>query len=462
MPSTPLTPRRSKRNCPSTSASHGLVSRPLKLVAALALMGFSCSFALANEPTRPATAPPSEPKPTSELDALDLADKAATPEPPSAGSQSPGWRAFVEAAAGRNTLRGNVPDVNTRRLSADLRYDHRLSPTVRAVLSDRLDLADSDASPPARNVNTLREAYLSWAPTPAMVWDFGRVNITQGSAMGYNPTDWFKSGALRSVVSPDPAVLRENRQGTVVLRGQSLWEGGSLSGLVSPKLATSPDPRRYALDEGSTNPRHRWLLTGSHRISDRISPQWLLQGGDDQSTQLGVNLSALAGEATTVYAELATGRGSTLIDQARGAIGDNKRHTRAALGLTHTTSYKLVLTVEAQGNAAAPTKAQWQGLNPNERLAVLAVADREQDLPSRRALFVHALWKDVFVPRLDMAGYWRHDAETGSDEQWLELRYRSQRWEAALQWQHLRGDADSLLGAAPQTSAVELAFRFYF
>lgn len=435
---------------------------PRLLVVMLALITSSWGPAWANGPAPPPAAPPGEPKPTTELDALDLADKATSPETPPAAAAKTAWRAFAEAAAGRATLRAGGPDVNTRRLSLDLRYDQRWSPALRTVLSNRLDLADSDASQPAENVNTLREAYLSWAPSAAVVFDLGRVNITQGAAAGYNPTDWFKSGALRSVVSPDPADLRENRQGTVVLRGQRLWDGGSISGLVSPKLATSADPRRYALDEGSTNSRHRWLLTGSHRISDRISPQWLLQGGDGQSTQLGVNLSALAGGATTVYAELATGRGPTLIDQARGAVGNEKRLGRSALGLTHTTPFKLVLTIEVQGSAAAPTKAQWQSLNSNERLAALALADREQDLPSRRALFIHALWKDVFVPRLDLAGYWRHDTEIGGDERWLEMRYRGQRWEAGLQWQHLRGDADNLLSARAQTHAVELAVRFYF
>jgi len=257
-------------------------------------------------------------------------------------------------------------------------------------------------------------------------------------------------------------VLRENRQGTVVLRGQHLWEGGSLTALASPKLATSPDSGRYALDAGSTNPRNRWLLAGSHRISDRFSPQWLLQGGDGQSTQLGLNLSALAGDAATVYAEWATGRGPSLVEQALNPAAASMRHNRAALGLTYTTAFNMVLTVEAQSNSAAPTRGQWQALLPMQRLAVLAVADREQDLVSRRALFVHASWKDLVVPKLDLAGYWRHDAETGSNDRWLELRYRAQRWEAAMQWQGFGGNSETLLGSIPQAKSLELALRFYF
>lgn len=462
----PSTPSIESRRFPGSTQHAGRFTgkaHPFALAVALALGGMSVGSGAAPTPGQAVPQPPAaEPAPPSELDALDLADKAVNTAPPAQETKGSAWRAFVEAAAGRTTLRGNAPDVNTRRLSADLRYDQRWTPELRAVLSNRLDLADSDASPPARNVNTLREAYLSWTPVQSTVLDLGRVNIPQGSAMGYNPTDWFKSGALRSVVSPDPAVLRENRQGTVIVRAQRLWEGGSLTGLVSPKLASSPDPGRYALDAGSTNPRDRWLLTGSHRISDRFSPQWLLHGGKGQPTQAGLNLSALAGDATTVYAEWATGRGPTLLEQAAAVAADGKRHNRAALGLTHTTSFNMVLTIEAQTNSAAPTRSQWQALSAAERLAVLAVAQREQDLISRRAWFVHAQLKDIVVPRLDLAGYWRHDAETGSNDRWLELRYRGQRWEAALQWQGFGGDTESLLGSVPEARLMEVALRVYF
>lgn len=462
MNSMPLTsvPRAGLR--PRVRGRFGALPSPLTLaVLALCLGGTGRLAAAAEAPGAPGVAT-AEPGLPSELDALDLADKAVQPEAPKAETKSAPWRAFVEAAAGRNMLRGGAPNVDTRRLSADLRYDQRWTPTLRAVLSNRLDLADSDATPPTRNVNTLREAYLSWTPQTSTVVDFGRVNVPLGSAMGYNPTDWFKSGALRSVVSPDPAVLRENRQGTVLLRAQRLWEGGSLTGLVSPKLATSPDPGRYALDAGSTNPRHRWLLAGSHRVSDRFSPQWLLQGGDGQATQMGVNLSALAGEATTVYAELASGRGPSLVNQALAGATEGRRRHRTALGLTHTTNFNLIVTVEAQTNSAAPSQSQWQGLNPLERLAVLGLADREQDLPSRRAWFMHAQWKDALMPRLDLAGYWRHETETGSDDRWLELRYRGQRWEAALQWQGFGGGSDTLFGSLPTGRSVEVSVRAYF
>ena len=91
--------------------------------------------------------------------------------------------------------------------------------------------------------------------------------------MGFNPTDWFKENALRSVVSPDPAVLRENRQGTVVLQAQQLWSDGVADGhVLAQARPIEPDPATFALNVGATNPRNRWLLAGSYKFSDKLHP----------------------------------------------------------------------------------------------------------------------------------------------------------------------------------------------
>jgi hypothetical protein len=42
-------------------------------------------------------------------------------------------------------------------------------------------------------------------------------------------------------------------------------------------------------------------LAGSVKVSDKFSPQFLVYGGEDTPTQVGVNLSGLIGEAAVVY-----------------------------------------------------------------------------------------------------------------------------------------------------------------
>ena len=421
--------------------------RPITLRLCLAL----CSAAPAWAADPPAGLP-------DELDALSLADKA----PEETKAQAQDWRIFVEGAAGRNEVSHAAARVNTQRLSIDLRFDARLAPGLRAVLSDRVDLAHSNGVPPAENVNTLREAYLSWAPSDHQVIDLGRVNVRNGAAMGFNPTDWFKENALRSVVTPDPAVLRENRQGTVVLQGQQLWGSGALTATFSPELAREPDPDAFALDAGATNPSNRWLLAGSYKFSDAVNPQLLLYGGADTSTQLGLNVSALAGDAVVVFGEFSAGKGRSVVAQALGLAEAKSQQQRAAVGLTYTTGFNLSFTAEAQYNSAAPDRSQWDALDPVARLGVLTTADALQDLPVRRAWFFHATWKDLFLRRLDLSAFVRLDSETDSRDQWLEARYHWDHADLSLQWQGFSGDTGSVFGSIPRRRAVEMALRYYF
>jgi len=390
--------------------------------------------------------------------ALELADEAPVDK---AQAATP-WRMFVEGAAARSWWRDGSAPTDTARASLDLRYDGTPAPGLRAVLSNRLDLVRHDAAPREENVNALREAYLSWQARPDVLVDLGRVNLRHGAAWGYNPTDFFKGGALRSIVSPDPASLRENRMGTVVVQGQKLWSESSLSAAFSPKLASTPSDETFSLDLGSTNARNRWLLAASHKFGERFNPQLLLHGGADTPTQLGLNLSALINEATIGYVEFSTGKGRSLVAQSLGRAEPEKTQRRAALGVTYTTGFNLSLTAEADFSTAAPDRAQWEALStPNERLQVLGTAQTLQELPVRRAAFFYATWRDAMVRRLDLSAFVRHDPATDSRAQWLETRYHWDRADLALQWQQHSGGADSVFGSVPQRRVVEVSLRFY-
>lgn len=415
-----------------------------------------CS-ALSSPAVRAAEAPDALP---SDLDALSLADKAPT-EPQAVARP---WRLFIEG----NLRRTSIDDPDSRyessRASIDGRVDATLAPGVRAVFSDRLDLRHSNRPGIEGDVNTVREAYLSWAPTDHQIIDLGRVNVRHGAAYGYNPTDWFKEGAVRSIVSLDPAVLRENRQGTVVLQGQQLWTGGSLTAAYSPNLADKPNPGTFSLNVGATNPHHRWLLAGSTKFSDKLNAEVLLFGGQNTREQLGLNLSGLVGDATVLFGEFSVGKGSSLIAQALKAGADTRYRSRAAVGLTYTTTFNLSLTAEVEYNEAGPTRRQWRALPGSDALGQLKLLETSQtlqDLPARSAGFVYALWKDALVRRLDLSAFVRRENETRSRVQWLEARYHWDRVDLVAQWQQFSGSRQSIFGSVPQSRTIELAVRFY-
>ena len=418
------------------------------------LLGAAMAAALPVCAAEPPAAPPSD------LDALSLADTAPAPAKP----PTPAWRLFVEGAGGQGNLRGSDERVNTGRASFDARFDAALMPGLRGVLSDRLDVVHGNGVPRGRDVNTLREAYVSWAQAEDQIIDFGRVNVRHGAATGFNPTDWFKEGALRSVVSPDPLLLRENRQGTVVLQGQKLWDVGSMTAAFSPRLGDAPDTATFALNAGATNPRNRWLLAGSYKFSDKFNPELLLYGGADTPAQMGLNLSALVSDATVLFGEFSAGKGRSLLAQALGRPDAERNQRRAALGLSYTTGFNLTVTAEAEYNSAAPDREQWNALSrsdPTGPLRVLASAQTLQDLPVRRAGFVHAIWKDALVRRLDVSGFLRRDLETRSQAQWLEVRYHWERVDLAVQCLLYTGAAGSVYNAVPQRRSVELQLRAY-
>src|SRR5574340_1579111 len=91
--------------------------------------------------------------------------------------------------------------------------------------------------------------------------------------------------------------------GTVMLRGQRLWDGGSLSLAYSPRLADNPSGSTFSLDLGSTNSRNRGLLVLGLRASERISGQLALYKDADLNPQPGASLSALVSDAVVAYAE---------------------------------------------------------------------------------------------------------------------------------------------------------------
>jgi opacity protein-like surface antigen len=391
-----------------------------------------------------------------DLEALQLADLPAAP-----AEQRSDWRGFVEAAAFGSRARSDDDWSHGERLSLDLYGEHRFAPGWRGVLADRLDVFWPDAS----KVNTLKELYLSWQPGPAHIVDGGRINSRFGVASGYNPTDVFRADAVRAVVSPTPSSLRENRLGTGMLRGQTLWEGGSFTAIYAPKLDSTPDQGEFSPDWGATNRQNRWLLALSQQLSDGFSPQWLLFGSERGEPQLGANATMLLGDATVLFAEWAGGRTSSLLDQAVGHPGGQAFRSRLASGLTYTTSGKLSLTVEYEYNGAGLDRNGWGALRAGPAGRYWQYRDwvrRQQELPTRQALYFYASWQDAAVEHLDLTAMERVDWLDRSRMSWLEARYHWPHSELALQWQWQSGTAGSEYGALPQRSMGQVELRRYF
>ncbi|SPE34562.1 conserved exported hypothetical protein [Burkholderiales bacterium] len=399
----------------------------------------------------------------SEAAALGLADTA-----PVASAVSRSWRLYVEEALEQVDMHFGLADERLHRSTLDLQIDKTLEPGWRLVFADRLDLGDvpNFAGVASTNqVNTLKEAYVSWAAQTNVLLDAGRINPRLGVATGYNPTDVFRDDALRSVDSSDPVSLRENRMGSVMLRGQTLWVGGSLTALISPKLAEQPNSAGYSLDIGATNHELRWMLVGSEQLSESINPQLLIWGDQGGAPQIGLNLTGLLSDAAVAYLEYFGGRSPSLAAEAMLRGNDTAYRSRLAGGITYTFANKLSWTAEYEFSGAGMNKEQWQLLQRGP--VDMYVAYREfgfnaQDMVTRRAAFVSASWQDAGVRNLDLQAWTKFDLIDDSRLIWLEARYHWTRAEAAVQRQVNAGATLSDYGALPQARVWTVLFRYYF
>lgn len=392
--------------------------------------------------------------------ALELADKTATqPE------RARDWHLFAEAAWSGVALRAIDATQQVERLSLGVSFDNVFAPDWRFVFADRFDAWWQQSPSHQYTVNTLQEAYLSWQPQPNAIADLGRINTRYGVAYAYNPTDYFRTDAVRATVSADPAVQRENRLGTVAARGQALWNGGSVTALYSPRLADRPNDIAFDPDFGATNNTDRWLVAGSQRLSDQFSPQWLVFGTAGEPPQVGLNATALLNDATVLALEWSGGRSDSLIVQALSLPADTAFRSRLAASLTITTADKLSLTAEYHYNGAALDREHWDGLgrtSPASYARYRSYAASVQDTPTRHRVFLRAFWQDALVSHFDLTSYAFIDAVDHSRQFWVEARYHWTRFDLALQWQHNEGSPLSQYGALPAKSIVQGLARYFF
>lgn len=410
------------------------------------------------QPTR--SDPQQPPAADADDSALLLADQT-----PTAQEKARDWQWAFEFAAGETRQRYGLGSVTSQRLSLDLQVDTKLAHAWRFVLSDQVDQRWQNHFDEARTTNTLKEAYLSWQASPAHALDLGRVNVRYGVAAGYNPTDFFRAGANRSITAIDPSSLKKNRQGSVMLRGQTLWNGGSLTAMASPRLADQPTDAAFDLDLGATNGQDRWLVALSQQWSNGINPQWLLYGEGRQSPQLGFNLTGVLGQATVAYVEWSGGRSASQWAQALRIGDDAAFHSRLATGLTYTTDNKISITAEYDFNGAALTPDAWTALGksaPQAYAQYRSWVQRALDLPTQQSVFVYASWQEAFSSQWDINAMLRHNLDDHSQLTWLEARYHWGRADWAVQWQHHRGGLATEFGALQQAQAVQVLLRYFY
>lgn len=366
-------------------------------------------------------------------------------------------RLHIEGAIGNALQRYGLASVLTKRLSIDYTYNLKLEDNWHFSFSNRLDHIEPISPGGESTTNSLREIYTSWRSENGNTsFEFGRINLRAGPSYGYNPTDYFRDGALRSVTSIDPISIRENRLGTLMLRYQQLWAGGAASVALAPKVASGPNSASFSPDFGATNHSNRALISFSSQFSDRLSGQGMMFSEQNIGSQIGANFTALLSDAMVGYFEVSRGQG------ALGLSGAKAIRNRVSTGLTYTTSSRLGLTAEYEYNGFAADYASRVSVDPNAFGIYLFTALTRQEIASRKAWLFYASQKSAFLKNLDITALMRINAEDNSRLGWFELRYHWPSFDGALQIKSSRGQALSEYGLHQQRQSIQVLGAWFF
>jgi hypothetical protein len=440
-------------------------------------------------------------------DDLDRIPTAVPSDPQPTPAPTPDDRLYVEAAYTQASLRDDLlvplppppPFTHQERILVDVRHAVQLDPDLRFVSSDRLNLRDEDGLPfPGHEdiVTDFREAYLDWRVSDQTYLDFGRINLKGGIAVGYNPTDYFKTRTVTEPLSQDPTSLREDRLGTVMAQMQHIWDGGSVTAAFAPALHsqtpiyTDQDLPAFNPQFDRTNAGNRLLLKASLNVGD-ASPEVLLYREADL-TQLGTNLSASLGQKVVAYLEWSGGERPDLITEAldygkaTGSIppaspsvlptaADKTFKSEFSAGASYTTENNITLNLEYRVNQGGFSAADWdnwfalgKGAAPdspraNELWYIRSYAQDQQEQNTRQSAFLRADWVDAFGLKLELTGFTAVDLNDGSGIVQIAADwYASNKWTLGALAVVTYGSRRSDFGSLSTDRSVLLSVTRYF
>ena len=409
---------------------------------------------------------------------------------------------YVENAFALSSSRGNLvvalpspPSSDwSNRTSLDAYDQWSLDKTLSFTFSDSFILTEADGIgfPAEAARNDLREAYFTWEPVTQTFLEFGRINFKNGIALGFNPTDFFKTRSAVALASADPSALRGDRLGTLMLRAQTIWDGGSATFVYAPKLHT-PRPLDGAapnwLDPSfdQTNASDRFLFAINLELGE-LSPQALVYH-ESGRTKVGLNISHPIGQSVIAYAEWTGGSEPNLIAQAIAygkatgtlpALAPVLPPTSAsrafqndlAVGASWTSVAKITLNLEYHFHEAGFSGADWRSwfdigatspLAASELWYVRGYASAMQQPMSRHQIFWRADWQDAFVQDLELSGISFVNLTDGSGMVQFAADYNlSNSWSVGLYAGGTFGGRRSEWGSLPGASSAIFQVVRYF
>ncbi len=421
--------------------------------------------------------------------------EAPRPPPVPAGPARWTGRAYLENALTGWVNQGLPVEPPTEsptwqnRTSLDVDTRWQPAESFRLHLSDRLNVlaGDTISFPSGENLrNDFREGYLSWELVPRTFLEVGRINLKNGVALGYNPTDYFKTRATVSIASMDPSAQRENRLGALMIKGQRLFNSGAVTIIFSPKVAS---PSVLSASQGAsfnplfgrTNSENRFLVSFSCNATD-FNPQ-VLVFVDKDGPRYGLNISRGIGSSLVLYGEWSGGRTASLTSRSLSFGKDTGSLPRDApllpqtetgkrfqndlsLGASWTSPFRLTVNLEYHFHQAGFDNgdfSDWVRLGrSNAGLAsefwfIRQYATDRQEPLMQQQVFLRLDWPDVIPSRLDAGCVFFISPRDGSFLTQVSAQYYiSRNWTVGAYLGGTSGASDTVYGSLPWCASAVL------
>ena len=401
------------------------------------------------------------------------------------------------------TLEGRMAQIESRdgdevlsfRASAHWMGRYRINDALSMRYNLRVRASKAEGVPFAPDDNIrldVQELALSWQATPKLSFDIGRINLRNGVAHGFNPTDWFKADSLVYSDSLDPADRRDERLGTLLVMGSTEVGQTLLRFGYRPEINASEDSvlaHRDVIGLGltRTNPSEAWFLRVTPPTGDNIAltGSLLVEDGDPG---VGFEISGTLGNHLVLYAEGMVQKRYSLAAEALGDAGLGSAAWRNAVGADDDKEWlsqlavggswalpesivgarDMVLVLEYHYNQAGLSSDQNDalraalGADRGAAGAVRAFAANQQEPLARSQLFTRFAWND-FWKEADFSaiGFYALEDDSGLVQLSAEFPLNDNS-EVSLRASRSFGNETTIYGANPSRSTVQVAYSYTF
>lgn len=140
----------------------------------------------------------------------------------------------------------------------------------------------------------LKELYYKGKIEQRNIFEIGRINIKDGLARGYNPTDYFKKN-ISFTNSKDTKEIKDNRLGSIMIKDTIFFDTFTIKSIFSPKISVDnnssfSNKEHYGMNFDTTNYTNRYSLIFDYSSFNDISSSIIFHHNENDFN-IGLNFS---------------------------------------------------------------------------------------------------------------------------------------------------------------------------